>query len=86
MATGLIKTIKTAALEAVENSKPTDLRYGKVVSVNPLRVQITTQFILPASLVIVPKRIRENDPLEENDRIALLRQKGGQSYFVLDKI
>ena len=86
MATGLIKTIKKAALDAVENSKPTDLRYGMVVSVNPLKVQITTQLILPASLLIVPKRIREDDPLQENDRIALLRQKGGQSYFVLDKI
>lgn len=86
MATGLLDIMKRAAMDATENSKPTDLRYGTVTSVSPLKVRITNQFILPSSMLVVPKRLVEDTPLEINDRVALLRQSGGQSYFILDKI
>lgn len=86
MSTGLIEIMKRAALDANENAKPTDLRYGQVVSINPLRVQITTQFTIPQSMLVIPKRLIDSDPLMLNDRVALLRQSGGQSYFILDKI
>ena len=84
MATGLIKLIKTAALEAVDNSQPTDLRYGIISSVKPLKVQITPQFTLPESVLVVPLRLKNE--LNKGDKIALIRQKGGQSYYILDKV
>ena len=84
MSTGLVKGIKMAALEAMETGQPCDLRTGVITSTNPLKVQITPQFILPQSVLLVPLRLK-ND-LHNGDKVALLRQKGGQSYFILDKI
>lgn len=102
MASGLVKIIKQASLDAMENGQPTDLRYGVVSSSNPLKVQITPQFILPESVLVVPKHLTNhtmnitidgavktitiNNALSKGDKVALLRQKGGQSYFILDKI
>ena len=59
MSTGLIDIMKRAAMEANENSKPCDLRYGTVISENPLSIQITSQFILPESILIVPEHLTD---------------------------
>lgn len=102
MSTGLIKLIKQSAIEAVENGQPCDWRTGIVTSINPLKVQITPQFILPESVLVVPKHLTKEEitltfgnetktitihkALAKNDKVALLRQKGGQSYLILDRI
>lgn len=129
MATGFVKVIKRAALEAVANSKPADLRYGTVISTSPLKVQITQRFILPEAVLIVPEHLTEHEievsitsgygwdtenksggsgdsafashnhdiviskkkmmvhnQLKVGDKVALLRQQGGQLYFILDRI
>lgn len=57
MSTGMIDIIKLASMSAVENGKPCDLRFGTVISVNPLKVQITTDLIIPESLIVVPKNL-----------------------------
>ena len=124
MATGLIEIVKRAAMDAVENAQMCDLRYGKVVSTNPLRVQVTNQFTIPQALLIVPEHLTNhtvnvtvnwdtgnasggsgdssfashghavsgaktmtiNGALKVGDKVVLLRQQGGQSYFILDRI
>lgn len=102
MSTGLIEIIKRAAMDAVENTQMCDLRYGKVVSTSPLKIQITNQFTIPQSLLIVPKQLTNytvnitldgetktmtiNNALNIGDKVALLRKQGGQSYFILDRI
>ena len=128
MSTGLIDIMKQASLNAIENRKPCDLRYGTVNSVSPLTIQITPQFILPESLLIVPEQLTDHEVkvtisgynwttdnksggsgdamfsshnhslsqseqtlkihggLKVGDKVALLRQSGGQFYFVLDRI
>lgn len=103
MASGILPIVKQAALDAINNSNPTDLRYGTVVSVNPLKVKITSQLTLPASLLVVPKHLTDyeinvtmdsdyervmkiHNALQVNDKVALIRQMGGASYFILDKI
>lgn len=59
MSTGLIEIMKIAALDAMENNKPTDLRFGTVTSVDPLKVMISNDFILPESLLIVPEHLTD---------------------------
>lgn len=102
MSTGLIDVMKRAALDAIENAQMCDLRYGTVVSVNPLKVKITNVFTLPSSLLIVPKHLTDYDvkmningeeqtvtvrnALKTGDKVALLRKQGGQSYFILDRV
>lgn len=61
MATGLIDIMKRAALDANESNKPADLRFGKVVSTNPLKVEITNQFVLPESILIVPEQLTDHE-------------------------
>ena len=61
MSTGLLDITKRAALDAVENAKLTDLRYGTVVSASPLSVRLTEQFVLPASLLVVAKHLTDYD-------------------------
>ena len=57
MATGLVDIMKRAAMDAVDNNQMCDLRFGTVVSTNPLKVQITNQFTIPKSLLIVPEHL-----------------------------
>lgn len=57
MATGLIDIMKRASLDAMEANQTCDLRFGTVVSTSPLKVQITNQFTIPQSLLIVPEHL-----------------------------
>lgn len=59
MSSGLIDIMKRSALEAVEAGKPCDLRYGTVISVEPLKVRVTNQFIIPKSMLIVPEYLTD---------------------------
>lgn len=110
MSTGLIDIMKRASMGAVEASKPCDLRYGTVASTRPLKVRVTSQFVLPESMLIVPKhltnytvnvsanfelpaptsgtthRLTIKNALSTGDKVALLRESGGQRYYILDKI
>lgn len=110
MSTGLIDIMKQASVGAMEASKPCDLRYGTVTSTNPLKVQVTNQFVLTAAMLIVPQHLTNytidvsanfelpapssgsthkltiKNALHKGDKVALLRQTGGQRYFILDKI
>ena len=102
MSTGLIEIIKRASLEAIDNRQMADIRYGKVTSINPLKVQVTNQLTLPSALLVVPqhlteysvtitmdgadKKIKIKNALKIGDKVALLRKQGGQSYFILDRI
>ena len=59
MASGIIDIMKRAALEAEDSRQPCDLRFGTVTSTSPLKVQITNQFTIPASMLIVPKHLTD---------------------------
>ena len=76
MSTGLIEIIKRSALEAVESKKPTDLRYGTVISVSPLKVKVTNQFVLPDSMLIVPESLTDHD-VEVSTTFTTKNKSGG---------
>ena len=59
MATGMIEIMKIAAMDAIENGKPCDLRIGTVTSIAPLKVQITSNLIIPESLLVVPQYLTD---------------------------
>ena len=59
MSSGLIQIMKEASLSAMANEQLCDLRYGKVISTSPLKVQVTQQFILPESLLVVPQSLTD---------------------------
>ena len=124
MASGLIPIIKMASQNAEQNAQPTDLRFGTVTSVNPLKVQITTQLTIPSSALVVPEHLTNHtvtvgvswrtentgggsgesayashlhgitgqkeltiyNALKKGDKVALLRARGGQTYYILDRV
>jgi hypothetical protein len=59
MSTGIVEIMKRAAMDAIESRQMCDLRFGTVVSTSPLKVQITNQFTIPESLLIVPKHLTD---------------------------
>lgn len=59
MSSGLIQLMKIAAMDAMDNNQMCDLRFGKVTSVNPLKVQISSQLTIPESLLIVPMHLTD---------------------------
>lgn len=59
MSSGLVEVIKQVAMDAVDNSKMPDLRFGTVISESPLKVRVTNQFIIPESMLIVPQHLTD---------------------------
>ena len=57
MSSGLIDIMKRASLDVMDANQMCDLRFGTVSSVKPLKVQITNQFTIPDSLLIVPQHL-----------------------------
>lgn len=99
MATGLIDIIKRASIDAEESSTPVDLKYGTVTQISPeLCVRITPVFILPSALLVVPEYLTDHEVklnnntftmyngLKVGDKVALIRERGGGKYFILDRV
>ena len=59
MSSGLIDIMKRASIDATENSQPCDLRFGTVISTSPLKIKVTNQLVLPASLLVVPQHLTD---------------------------
>lgn len=53
----LIETIKQAAISAIENSKPTAIFLGKVIEVNPLKIEIEPKSILEQDELMLTKNV-----------------------------
>lgn len=80
----LIETVKRAAIEAVEAAKPCTVLFGKVISTEPVKINIEQKITLTESQIILTKSIENN--INIGDKVVLLRMQGGQKYIVLDKV
>ena len=58
-ANDLIKILKKMATEAVDASKPTNLVFGKVISLNPLQIQIEQKLILSDAQLILTRNVKD---------------------------
>ncbi|MCD7864037.1 MAG: DUF2577 domain-containing protein [Lachnospiraceae bacterium] len=123
-ATELIQTIKSAAVDAVNASKPTTVCYGTVISASPLQIRIDQKTTLGTNQLVLSRNVSDyettvtveweteetgggsdeaafdshahsisgektitiHNGLAAGDAVILLRQQGGQKYFVVDKI
>lgn len=55
----LLNTIKKAASEAVEASKPVALMYGKVLSVSPLQINVEQKMILNSAQLVLTRNVTD---------------------------
>ena len=77
MSSGIIDTIKKVALNAFEASKPVKLLFGKVISDDPVTIQVGDHLTLPREFLVI------NGTVFKDDMVSLIRCQGGQKYVVL---
>lgn len=82
-----VRIIKRIAKDTIENDKPTRLMYGKVTSVSPLRVNIEQRMEIDRRFLVIVERLTKNDDkLRVGDKVALLREQGGQKFLIIDRV
>lgn len=77
MSSGIIDTIKRVALNAFEATNPVKLLFGRVVSVDPVKIQVGEYLTLSNQFLVI------NGTVSVGDTVTLIRCQGGQKYVVL---
>ena len=101
-ANDLLRLVKRSTKDVVNTTYPTDVMFGIVESVSPLKVYVEQRFHLTGDQLIVPKHLTDyevdvvlyNDntkitiknALKTSDKVVLIRQHGGQKFFIADKV
>lgn len=80
--TELLRLIKKAAIDAVEAAKPVHVVFGTVINTNPLEINVEQKLTLTTEQLILCEQVQNK--IEQNKRVVLLRQQGGQNFIVLD--
>lgn len=78
----LLEIIKKAAIEAVNATNPVDYCFGKVTSINPLKISLEQKLILGKNQLDFAVSVSS---LEVGNKVVLLKKRGGQKYLVLSK-
>lgn len=130
-ANDLLRAMKQAAKDANEQSKPTDILYGTVISDSPLKIQLEQKITLTEKQLILTRNVTDyeikvslksdygwitedtqqgtkieslglgknhkhdikqtekkifiHNALKKDEKVILIRQRGGQKYLVLDR-
>lgn len=98
----LLQTIKIAALDAVNASKPIEIVLGEVLTAEPLKINLEQKLTLTSAFVIVPreftdyktkilideeeKEIEIKNALKAGEKLALAKIQGGQKYLILSRL
>lgn len=98
----LLETIKTAAIDAVNSTKPVEIVLGIVLSTQPLKIELEQKLSLSEAFVIVPeeltnrtvkiiiddveKEIEIKNALQVGDKLALAKIQGGQKYLIISRL
>ena len=98
----IMELIKRIAVDAIEQLKPTEIRYGRVVSISPLKIMLDPKMILDSNFLIVgdnfvehscwikrdgkEERVTMHNGLSVGDVVVLLRMQGGQKFMIQDRI
>lgn len=59
--TDILEIIKRTALEAVNNSSPTSVLFGLVLSNSPLEIQVEQKLVLTKEFLILTKNVTDYD-------------------------
>lgn len=77
MSSGIIETIKKVALNTFEANNPVKILFGKVISVEPVTIELSSKLKLGQEALVI------NGSVEAGDEVSLIRCQGGQRYVVL---
>lgn len=98
----LVELIQKISKRAIEESQPTSVIFGTVVSVSPLKINIEQKLTLESAHLILTNNVKDHDVditlegnrrkytihnnLKNGEKVTLIRQQGGQKYIVLDRV
>ena len=98
----MINELKQLTHNVIEGEKLADLKFGTVESADPLKVRLNQWLLLSGNMLAVSYRLRRielpvtvdgktgtavlDNRLKVGDTVAMLRQSGGQKFYVLDKV
>lgn len=98
----LLETIKIAALDAVNASKPIEIVLGEVLNIEPLKINLEQKLTLTSAFVIVPreftdykikiliddeeKEIEIKNALTVGEKLVLAKIQAGQKYLILSRL
>ncbi len=78
----LVRVIKRAAVDAVNASKPMDVRYGTVISVSPLKINVEQKMTLVSAQLILTRNVTDYEIEMTVDHLTEDRSGGsGESSF-----
>ncbi len=81
--------IKRMALEAVKAESLTKLIFAELVSLYPISFNLGTNLMIGSDFCVMSKTVTnlfETQSVKVGDKFAIVRQDGGQLYFVVDMI
>lgn len=97
-----VKVMKQAGTEAVTASKPANVVFGKVISADPLKIQVEQKLILSKAQLILTRNVTDyeidmtvngvrnfqkvHNHLNAGEEVMLMQVPGGQVYIVIDRI
>lgn len=98
----MLDELKQITHNVIEGEKLADLKFGTVESANPLNIRLNQWLLLSGSMLAIPYNLRRieipftvdgktgtailDNRLKAGDTVALLRQSGGQRFYVLGKV
>lgn len=83
----MFKQIKRVAQQTTRAEAPAMVLFGTVTEVSPLTVMVDSRFPLtgPALVPLRPPTGGNAPQFETGDQLALLRNQGGQQYFIIGR-
>lgn len=81
----LVETIKKAAIDAVEATKPVRIYFGEVMDTDPLKINVEQKMILGENQLILTRAVFD-EGLAAGSRVILIRIQGGQKFIVMDNL
>ncbi len=89
----LVKVMRQVAGNANPSSSQTNVMFGTVTSINPLKINIENRYEVGTSLLVLSPFCFDKEfngeklweGLKQGDKVNLLRYEQGQKFYVLDK-
>lgn len=95
-----VKTVREIVIQVINSLKPAKLMTGTVKNINPLEVFVDQRLTLTEDFLIVPKHLKagytfhDSDgrkiysdcTLKENDKVIVIRDYGGQKFYIAEVV
>ena len=93
----LVSLIQKSAKEASNSTRTTDLMYGEILSLSPLKIMVDSRFTITEEFVILSSLCQEKKDtigteevvlwrgLLVGDKVQMLRVRNGNQFYILER-